>query len=58
MKTIKTLFAILFLSTFFIACEADAVNDEVGIEELDSFDKLADEDDEGSIHPEESNGSL
>ncbi len=32
MKTIKTLFAILFLSTFFIACEADSVNDEVGIE--------------------------
>ncbi|SHI70209.1 hypothetical protein [Aquimarina spongiae] len=32
MKTIKTLFAILFLSTFFIACEADSVNDEVGLE--------------------------
>ncbi len=35
MKTIKTLFVILFLSTFFIACEADAVNDEVGIEDVE-----------------------
>ncbi len=37
MKTIKTLFAILFLSTMFIACEADAVNDEVGLELGDEF---------------------
>lgn len=37
MKTIKTLFAILFLSTMFIACEADAVNDEVGIEVNDTI---------------------
>ncbi|WP_438712400.1 hypothetical protein ACSTS3_08600 [Aquimarina muelleri] len=34
MKTIKTLFVILFLSTMFIACEAESVNEEVGIEEL------------------------
>ncbi len=37
MKTIKTIFAILFLSSMFIACEADTVNDEVGIEEVDTF---------------------
>ncbi|MBQ0734303.1 hypothetical protein [Aquimarina celericrescens] len=35
MKTIKTLFTVLFLSTFFIACEADSVNEEVGIEFVD-----------------------
>ncbi|WP_226294393.1 hypothetical protein [Aquimarina algicola] len=48
MKTIKTLFAILFLSTFFIACEADSVNDEVGIEEIDT---LGTEDDSKEITP-------
>ncbi|MBG6133287.1 hypothetical protein IWQ47_004786 [Aquimarina sp. EL_43] len=35
MKTIKTLFAILFLTTMFMACEADTVNDEMGIEDVD-----------------------
>ncbi|WP_167571857.1 hypothetical protein [Aquimarina algiphila] len=45
MKTIKTLFAILFLSTFFIACEADSVNDEVGIEINDEIS----EDDDGQV---------
>ncbi len=35
MKTIKILFAAVFLSTFFIACEADSVNDEVGLEEME-----------------------
>ncbi len=49
MKTIKTLFAILFLSTFFIACEADAVNDEVGIENLE---KLGSEDDSQEVAPD------
>ena len=37
MKTIKTLFAILFLSTMFIACEAESVNEEAGIEINDTF---------------------
>ncbi|WP_159099346.1 hypothetical protein [Aquimarina spinulae] len=37
MKTVKTIFAILFLSTMFIACEADAVNDEVGIEDVETI---------------------
>ena len=32
MKTIKALFAILFLSTMFLSCEAESINDEVGIE--------------------------
>ncbi len=35
MRTIKTLFAILFLSTFFIACEADSLEDEIGVEDVD-----------------------
>lgn len=62
MKTIKTLFAILFLSTFFIACEADNVNDEVGIELNDRFaeededvidpGKLSSEEDEDYIDPQ------
>ncbi len=49
MKTIKTLFAILFLSTFFIACEADSVNDEVGI---DDIEVLSTEDDTQETTPE------
>ncbi|WP_299224134.1 hypothetical protein [uncultured Aquimarina sp.] len=35
MKAIKTIFAVLFVSSMFIACEADNINDEVGIEEVD-----------------------
>ncbi|PKV51831.1 hypothetical protein ATE84_3931 [Aquimarina sp. MAR_2010_214] len=49
MKTIKTLFAILFLSTMFIACEADNVNDEVGIEDVDTFGS---EDENDSTSPQ------
>ncbi|WP_281989649.1 hypothetical protein [Aquimarina aggregata] len=48
MKTIKTLFAILVLSTFFIACEADATNDEIGIENID----VISEEDEDQVDPE------
>ncbi len=47
MKTIKTLFAILFLSTMFIACEADAVNDETAIE-LQDLDTFGEEDEGGT----------
>ncbi|WP_164914234.1 hypothetical protein [Aquimarina sediminis] len=43
MKTIKTLFTILFLTTMFIACEADTINDEVGIEIDDQFGEEIDE---------------
>ena len=53
MKTIKTLFAILFLSTFFIACEADSANEEVGIEDIENVVSL--EDDEDTVKPEEGN---
>ncbi|WP_188112261.1 hypothetical protein [Aquimarina sp. RZ0] len=35
MKAIKTIFAILFVSSMFIACEADTVNEEVGLEEIE-----------------------
>ncbi|WP_160170059.1 hypothetical protein [Aquimarina megaterium] len=48
MKTVKTIFAILFLSTMFIACEADAVNDEVGIE---VNDQIGEEEEEDTIKP-------
>lgn len=38
MKTIKTLFAILFLSTMFVACDAENINEEeVGIEDIDIY---------------------
>ena len=50
MKTIKTLFAVLFVSSMFIACEADSVNEEVGIEYEDAF--MSGEDDEGTTEPE------
>ncbi|MBP2833989.1 hypothetical protein J8281_17470 [Aquimarina sp. U1-2] len=46
MKTIKTLFAAIVVSTLFIACEADAVNEEVGLELEDQF---ASEDDDGQF---------
>ncbi|GAA4272364.1 hypothetical protein U6A24_10535 [Aquimarina gracilis] len=37
MKTIKTLFAVVVVSTMFIACEADSVNEEIGIDNLETF---------------------
>lgn len=43
MKIIKTLFAILFLTTMFIACEADTVNDEVSIEDQEILGEDGDE---------------
>lgn len=49
MKTIKTLFAVLFLSTFFIACEADALNEETEYQEIQNLNK---EDDEGQTSPD------
>ncbi|GGX30499.1 hypothetical protein [Aquimarina muelleri] len=50
MKTIKTLFAILFLSTMFIACEAESVNEEIGVEDVDILG--TGEDDSTTIPPE------
>ncbi|WP_160114538.1 hypothetical protein [Aquimarina sp. AU474] len=45
MKIIKTLFAILFLSTMFLACETNSVNEEIGIEDIDNvYGEDADED--------------
>ncbi len=51
MKTIKTIFAILFVSSMFIACEADTVNEEVGLEETDT-EVFGTEDSEGDVQPE------
>ncbi|WP_167571858.1 hypothetical protein [Aquimarina algiphila] len=53
MKSIKTLFAILFLTTLFMACETDSINDEVGIEE---FDEFGTEDDDGVVISPPSSG--
>lgn len=44
MKAIKTIFAVLFVSSMFIACESDSINEEVGIDEVE-FETLAGEDD-------------
>ncbi len=46
MKAIKTIFAVLFVSSMFIACEADSVNDEVGIDEVDIELNAGEEDDD------------
>ncbi len=51
MKTIKLTLVVLFLSTLFVSCETDSVNDEIGIEVSD--DSFAIEDDPGEIEPEE-----
>ncbi len=58
MKTVKTLFAVLFLSTFFIACEADSVNDEVGfeLEDIDSFG--AEDANDAPLQPTNNNGDI
>ncbi|WP_299249758.1 hypothetical protein [uncultured Aquimarina sp.] len=52
MKAIKTIFAVLFVSSMFIACEADNINDEVGIDEIDEIETFAGEDDEEETTPE------
>lgn len=49
MKTIKVLFAVLCLTTMFVACEAETVNEEVGIEDVDV---LGTETDEEEVIPE------
>ncbi len=43
MKTLKILFAIFTLSVMFISCETDSVNDEVGIEDIDTVGNEEDE---------------
>lgn len=48
MKAIKTIFAVLFVSSMFIACEADSINEEVGIEEID-VETVAGEDGEEEV---------
>ncbi|MFC5045956.1 hypothetical protein ACFSTE_14145 [Aquimarina hainanensis] len=43
MKTFKTLFVALFISTFFIACEAETINEEVSVELEDNQMMTGDE---------------
>ncbi|WP_158447889.1 hypothetical protein [Aquimarina longa] len=50
MKTIKIIFAVLLLSPLFIACEADSVDEQVGIEE--QTDIIGGEDAADEIPPE------
>lgn len=49
MKTIKILFAMLFLTSMFMACEADIVNEEIGIEINDDIRGEVDEDVTGPV---------
>lgn len=51
MKAIKTIFAVLFVSSMFIACESDSINEEVGVNELE-IEKLAGEDDSEEVEQE------
>lgn len=44
MKTIKTLLAVLFVGSMFIACENDTVNDELTADELETIEINASED--------------
>ncbi len=48
MKAIKTIFAVLFVSSMFIACEADNINDEVGLEEAE-FETVGSEDEDVEV---------
>jgi len=48
MKTIKTLFAVVVLSSVFYACEAETLNEEVGIEDVEL---LGTEDDSQEVQP-------
>ncbi len=48
MKTIKIIFAILSVSTMFLACETDSVDDQIGIEVNDEFST---EDDIQDVQP-------
>ncbi len=46
MKAIKTIFAVLFVSSMFIACEADTISEEVGIEDINVETVAGEEEDE------------
>ncbi len=48
MKAIKTIFAVLFVSSMFIACESDSINEEVGIDEIE-VETLAGEDESEEV---------
>ncbi len=48
MKAIKTIFAVLFVSSMFIACESDSINEEVGIEDI-NIETVAGEDESEEV---------
>ena len=49
MKAIKTIFAVLFVSSMFIACESDSINEEVGIDEVEFENFAGEEDDDETV---------
>ncbi|QKX06293.1 hypothetical protein HN014_15700 [Aquimarina sp. TRL1] len=51
MKTFKTLFVALFISTFFIACEAETINEEVSVE-LEDEKMMTGEDENDAVGEE------
>ncbi|WP_299899316.1 hypothetical protein [uncultured Aquimarina sp.] len=50
MKAIKTIFAVLFVSSMFIACESDSINEEVGIEDI-NVELNSSEDESEDVQP-------
>ncbi|MEW7290739.1 hypothetical protein [Aquimarina sp. 2304DJ70-9] len=49
-KVIRAIFTVSFFSIFFIACETDSLNEEVGIDEIDEIEKSF-EDAEEEVKP-------
>ncbi|UZO80757.1 hypothetical protein NBT05_17690 [Aquimarina sp. ERC-38] len=49
MKTIKTLLAVLFVGSVFIACENDNVNEELSADEIENVEINASEETEEDI---------
>ena len=56
MKTVKTLLAILFVGSVFVACENDTINDELTADEIENVEINASEDDEEVNGPRHNNG--
>ena len=55
MKAVKFLFAILFITSMFLSCETDSVNDEIGIQELETVSTTNGQD-AGQTEPDNNDG--
>lgn len=51
MKTIKTIFAVLFLTSMFYACEPDTVNEDIEMELNKEFEQSMSEDGDEQTTP-------